>query len=43
MHSKAINVEGVTLLKMKAGKIAQEQDFVDNLEFMQQIGIIPRE
>ncbi len=40
---KDVNVDGVTLVKMKDGKIAQEQDFMDNLEFMQQLGIIPRE
>ncbi len=31
---KEVNVDGVTLVKMKDGKIAQEQDFMDNLEFM---------
>lgn len=40
---KEVNVNGVTLVKMKDGKIAQEQDFFDNLEFMQQLGLIPRE
>jgi steroid delta-isomerase-like uncharacterized protein len=40
---KEVNVEGVTLVKMKDGKIAQEQDFMDNLEFMQQLGLIPRQ
>jgi steroid delta-isomerase-like uncharacterized protein len=39
---KNVDVDGVTLVKMKEGKIAQEQDFMDNLEFMQQIGLIPR-
>ena len=34
-----IDVEGVTLVEMKNGKIAQEQDFMDNLLFMQQLGI----
>ena len=29
-------------IKMRDGKIAEEQDFMDNLEFMQQLGIIPR-
>lgn len=32
---KDVNVDGVTLVKMRNGKIAQEQDFLDNLEFMQ--------
>jgi hypothetical protein len=27
---------------MENGKIAEEQDFLDNLEFMQQLGLIPR-
>ncbi len=40
---KDVNVDGVTLVKMKDGKIAQEQDFLDNLAFMQQLGIIPRQ
>ena len=39
---KEIDVQGVTLVKMKEGKIAQEQDFLDNLEFMQQLGFIAR-
>tara|TARA_R110002167_G_scaffold138910_6_gene326318 strand:- start:498 stop:1376 length:879 start_codon:yes stop_codon:yes gene_type:complete len=36
---KSVDVEGVTLVKMKNGKIAQEQDFMDNMVFMQQLGI----
>jgi steroid delta-isomerase-like uncharacterized protein len=40
--NKEVNVAGVTLVLMKDGKIAQEQDFMDNLEFMQQLGVIPR-
>jgi steroid delta-isomerase-like uncharacterized protein len=35
-----VNVEGVTLVKMKNGKIAREQDFMDNYAFMQQLGIL---
>lgn len=38
-----VNVSGVTLVKMKDGKIAQEQDIMDNLEFMQQLGLLPAE
>jgi len=38
-----VDIDGVTLVKMKDGKIAQEQDFMDNLVFMQQLGIIPEE
>ncbi|WNH12901.1 ester cyclase [Thalassobellus suaedae] len=37
---KTVNIEGVTLVKMNAGKIAQEQDFMDNMLFLQQLGII---
>lgn len=37
---KTVEVEGTTLVKMKDGKIAQEQDFMDNMVFMQQLGIL---
>ena len=37
---KTVDVDGVTLVKMKDGKIAQEQDFMDNMVFMQQLGIV---
>lgn len=36
---KTVDIEGVTLVKMKNGKIAQEQDFLDNLVFYQQLGL----
>lgn len=36
---KTVDVDGVTLVKMKDGKIAQEQDFMDNMVFLQQLGI----
>lgn len=36
---KQVDIEGVTIAKMKNGKIAQEQDFMDNTVFMQQLGI----
>ena len=39
---KKVDIEGVTLVRMENGKIAEEQDFFDNLEFMQQLGLIPR-
>lgn len=35
-----INLSGVTLVLMKDGKIAQEQDFFDNQSFLQQMGIV---
>lgn len=37
--NKKLNIEGVTLVKMKNGRIAQEQDFMDNALFMQQLGL----
>lgn len=36
-----IELEGTTLIKMKNGKIAQEQDFFDLTNFMQQLGFNP--
>lgn len=39
---REVNIDGVTLVKMKDGKIKQEQDFFDNLVFMQQLGIISK-
>jgi len=37
---KSVDIDGVTLVKMKDGKIAQEQDFMDNMLFMKQLGIV---
>lgn len=37
---KSVELDGVTLVKMKNGKIAQEQDFMDNMVFMQQLGLV---
>lgn len=37
---KKVNVEGTTLVKMRNGMIAQEQDFMDNMVFLQQLGIV---
>ena len=39
---KKLDLDGVTLVRMENGKIAEERDFFDNLEFMQQLGLIPR-
>jgi steroid delta-isomerase-like uncharacterized protein len=39
---RKVDIEGVTLIRMENGKIAEERDFLDNLEFMQQLGIIPK-
>ena len=40
---RKVDIDGVTLVKMKDGKIAQEQDFMDNLSFYQQLGLMPTE
>jgi steroid delta-isomerase-like uncharacterized protein len=40
---KDVNIDGATLVRMENGKIAEERDFYDNLEFMQQLGLIPRQ
>jgi len=37
---KLVDLDGVTLVKMKDGKIAREQDFMDNIELMQQLGLL---
>jgi len=37
---KTVDIDGVTIAKMKNGKIAQEQDFLDNMSFMSQLGIV---
>jgi steroid delta-isomerase-like uncharacterized protein len=39
---KSVDVQGTTLVRMENGKIAEERDFFDNLEFSQQLGLIPR-
>ena len=39
---KTVDIEGTTLIRMANGKIAEEQDFLDNLEFSQQLGLSPR-
>ena len=38
--NQSVNIQGVTIAKMKNGKIAQEQDFMDNSIFMQQLGLV---
>lgn len=37
---KTVDLNGVTIAKMKNGKIVQEQDFMDNMAFMQQLGLV---
>jgi predicted ester cyclase len=38
---KTVNIDGVTLVRMFDGKIAEERDFVDNLDLMTQLGLVP--
>ena len=38
---KAVSLDGVTLVRMSNGKIAEERDFFDNMEFMTQLGLMP--
>jgi steroid delta-isomerase-like uncharacterized protein len=38
---KKVSLDGVTLVRMSNGKIAEERDFFDNYDFMIQLGLIP--
>ena len=38
---KTVDLDGTTLVRMSNGKIAEERDFYDNLDFMTQLGLIP--
>jgi steroid delta-isomerase-like uncharacterized protein len=38
---KTVSIDGTTLIRMDNGKIAEERDFFDNLDFMTQLGLIP--
>jgi len=40
--NKKVDIDGVTLVRMENGKIADERDFLYNLEFMQQLGLNPK-
>jgi hypothetical protein len=33
-------VEGATIVRMQDGRIAEEQDFFDNYEFLKQLGLV---
>lgn len=35
-----VDIEGATIAKMRNGRIAREQDFMDNAAFMQQLGLV---
>ena len=39
---KKVDIEGITLVRMENGKVAEERDFFDNFEFMQQLGLTPK-
>jgi len=38
---KKVSIDGVTLVRMSNGKIAEERDFFDNLDFLTQLGLMP--
>ncbi len=38
---KMVDIDGATIVKMNNGKIEQEQDFVDNMDMMTQLGLMP--
>jgi uncharacterized protein len=38
---KTVSLDGVTLVRMSNGKIAEERDFFDNMDFMTQLGLMP--
>jgi hypothetical protein len=37
---KTIDVEGCTIARMVKGKIVEERDFMDNMDFMKQLGLL---
>ena len=38
---KTVSLDGTTLVRMSNGKIAEERDFYDNMDFMTQLGLMP--
>ena len=38
---KTVSLDGITLVRMSTGKIAEERDFFDNMDFMTQLGLMP--
>ena len=38
---KSVDLDGATIVKMKEGRIASEQDFFDNMDLMTQLGLVP--
>ena len=39
---KKVSIDGVTLVRMEGGKIAEERDFFDNLDLLTQLGQMPK-
>jgi steroid delta-isomerase-like uncharacterized protein len=40
---KTVSLDGTTLVRMVNGKITEERDFYDNMDFMQQLGLLPKQ
>lgn len=38
---KTVSLDGTTLVRMSNGKIAEERDFFDNMDFITQLGLMP--
>ncbi|MBL6591999.1 MAG: ester cyclase, partial [Flavobacteriaceae bacterium] len=38
--NKTLDLTGTTIVKMKDGKVLQEQDFFDNYTFLSQLGLL---
>ena len=38
---KTVDIEGCTIARMVNGKIIEERDFMDNMSFLKQLGLIP--
>ena len=38
---KTIDIEGCTIARIVNGKIVEERDFMDNMSFLKQLGLIP--
>ena len=40
---KQVTIAGTTIAHLRDGKIISEEDFMDNYDFLQQLGVIPKE
>ncbi len=38
---KTVDLDGATIVRMSNGKIAEEQDFFDNMDLLTQLGLMP--